>query len=86
MNGIELWSRNLGMEGKGKDRKSEEKIFEVAAGGGRENARVFGQGRVTEGETEDKSRQEGMEMEEEAEGKKREKASEKVYGGDEGEM
>ncbi|KAK0169531.1 hypothetical protein PV328_011925 [Microctonus aethiopoides] len=56
VDGSELWGGDLGLEGKGESGKAAGKIFALGAGGGKRDAGVYGEGRVTKGPTERESR------------------------------
>lgn len=51
MDGSGIWDGDLELEGEGKVGRVVGKVFEIGDGGGGEDARLPGEGGVTEGET-----------------------------------
>ncbi|KMQ87302.1 hypothetical protein RF55_13450 [Lasius niger] len=58
----ELWGRDLGLEGEGKDGKVARKIFEVGVGSGLGDAGLYGYGGTAEGYVEGENGEKGMEI------------------------
>jgi hypothetical protein len=52
---VDVWSRDLGMEGTGGGGESAREIFEMGARSGQRNTRVYSEGRVQEEEVESES-------------------------------